>query len=589
MTVASNPLRVALLVDSLVQPAWVRRLVDEIRCSDTAQIVVVVRNLARTSAQALEEEGETSRLYRAYMRGDARAFPARPDPLEPCDLSRQLTGVPVLDVHPRRTGAAEELEDADVERLLAHDLDVALCLGFRTLRGRALSVPRHGVWAYHHGDAEASRGGAPGFWEVMEGAPTTAAVLYVLSDDPARRRVIYSSHSATHPLSVRLNGLSHYWKSSTFTMRKLRDLKRQGAAALEPAAGETLTAPTRAPGVPPGNGTMARLLVRLACRYTMRQLRARIQYKQWALAYRLGPAATLDDTPNMALDGFRILFPPDNRFWADPFAAYVGGRHYIFFEDCGYAPRRGRISVLELAADGTPSPPVAILERDYHLSYPFLFRWRGEHYMIPESGANRTVDLYRATRFPYEWTPAATLFAGRHLVDVTLQEIDGRWWMFANAPATPDVKYESWGWDELHVFYADSPLGPWHAHPRNPVVSDVRRARPAGRLFHSGGAWYRPAQDCGGNYGGRLRIQRIVRLDTSAYEEVAANVLTPAWRRGLDGIHTINAAGRLTVIDVRLRRWKTWRPTRGGTLSATSGQEALAVEPAPRSSVRAAS
>jgi transcriptional regulator GlxA family with amidase domain len=37
--------------------------------------------------------------------------------------------------------------------------------------------------------------------------------------------------------------------------------------------------------------------------------------------------------------------------------------------------------------------------------------------------------------------------------------------------------------DELSLFYAESPLGPWTPHPRNPVKSDVRGSRPAGGLF----------------------------------------------------------------------------------------------------------
>lgn len=570
----SAALRVGLLVDSLVQPAWVRRLVQDIEASESARLALIIRNTA--SAPVASPGG----LLERYMRLDAWAFPASPDPLTPCDLSGLLADIPVIDVVPQTTPVAAYLQDADVERLLAHHLDVALCLGFRTLRGRALSIARYGVWSYDHADHAKTRGGPPGFWEVMERHPTTEAVLRVLSDEPEAERVIYRSHSPTHRLSVNQNRLSYYWKASTFVMRKLRELHRDGAAGLEIPSDDPATSSGRL-RVTPTNGTMARLVGRLAGRYVMSQLRARVEYQQWALAYRLA-AATTDDTPDLELHRFRILEPPADRFWADPFAAYAGGRHYIFFEDCGYAPRRGRISLLELGADGTPSAPVPVLERDYHLSYPFLFSWRGEHYMIPESSANSSVDVYRATRFPYEWTPETTLFAGRHLVDVTLQEIDGRWWMFANAPATPEVKYESWAWDELHIFYADSPLGPWHAHPRNPVVSDVRHARPGGRLFQYRGAWHRPAQDCAGSYGNRLAIQRIVRLDTRDYEEAPATTLAPAWRHGLTGIHTINAARGLTVIDVRLRRWRTRWLSRGDTGSVHLASMAPAEHGAPR-------
>jgi hypothetical protein len=32
--------------------------------------------------------------------------------------------------------------------------------------------------------------------------------------------------------------------------------------------------------------------------------------------------------------------------------------------------------------------------------------------------------------------------------------------------------------------------------------------------------------------------------------------LAPRWRRGLTGVHTVNAVPGLTVIDVQARRWR---------------------------------
>src|SRR5207253_8229013 len=48
--------------------------------------------------------------------------------------------------------------------------------------------------------------------------------------------------------------------------------------------------------------------------------------------------------------------------------------------------------------------------------------------------------------------------------------------------------------DELHLFHAERLTGDWQPHPRNPVKSDARSARPAGSLFVRDGALYRPAQ-----------------------------------------------------------------------------------------------
>jgi hypothetical protein len=196
---------------------------------------------------------------------------------------------------------------------------------------------------------------------------------------------------------------------------------------------------------------------------------------------------------------------------------------------------------------------VPVLERDYHLSYPYTFTWHGELFMIPETAANRSVELYRAVRPPYEWAFDRVLLTDVRLVDATVVEIGGRWWMFAGSVTRGGSRC-----DELDVYYADSPLGPWLPHRRNPVISDVRHARPAGRPFELDGQWYRPAQDCSRRYGYAVALRRIVQLDPDRFEEEAVSTLTPDWAPNVVATHTVNAVDGLTVIDAQLRRRRPW-------------------------------
>jgi hypothetical protein len=190
-----------------------------------------------------------------------------------------------------------------------------------------------------------------------------------------------------------------------------------------------------------------------------------------------------------------------------------------------------------------------VLEREFHLSYPYTFEWRGERFMIPESVANRSVDLYRAVKAPYEWEFDRVLHADVSLLDATVVEIEGRWWMFAGTVTRGGSRC-----DELNIYHADSPLGPWVPHRRNPVVSDVRHARPAGKPFQVNGGWYRPAQDCSRGYGYAIAIRRIVRLDPNEFVEETVSSLTPEWDPRVVATHTVNAIDGLTVIDMQLHR-----------------------------------
>ena len=104
------------------------------------------------------------------------------------------------------------------------------------------------------------------------------------------------------------------------------------------------------------------------------------------------------------------------------------------------------------------SGPTTVLERDYHLSYPFVFEWNENYYMVPESAANKTVELYRSTSFPFEWELEKVLMTDIRAKDATLAEVDGMWWMFVSI-AEHSIP------DELYLFFAESPLGTMDAAP----------------------------------------------------------------------------------------------------------------------------
>jgi len=559
------PLRVGLLIDSYQQPAWVLATIDDIQKSSVATISLVVRNASPGAVAAPRGSTATrlsrwyanrhSLLFALYERLDLRKFATADDPIRMMDASSVLASIPTVDVTPRETKFSDHFDDADVERILAYDLDVALRFGFRILRGGSLRIARYGVWSYHHGDNLANRGGPPGFWEVMERAPTTGSVLQILSEDLDAGRVIYRSQARTQPLSVTKNRAGYFWKTSEFVIRKLRDLHADGESALvdpDPSARHPQAYSHRL-YLAPKNGELAPYLGRLVTRYAGVKLRELTTVDQWAMAYRFGSKTSTGHVPDLAPFRFKWIVPPIDRFWADPFPMEIDGRFYVLFEELLFRAPKGTIRGFELGEQGMIGDSVPVLECDYHLSYPYTFEWRGERFMIPESVANRTVQLYRAVKAPYEWALERVLLTDVRLVDASVVEIDGRWWMFAGTVSRGGSRC-----DELNIYYADSPLGPWCPHRKNPVISNVRHARPAGRPFQVGDTWYRPAQDCSHRYGWGVTLRRIVRLDPSEFAEETVTTLTPDWHASLLATHTVNAVNGLTVIDMERRRRKSW-------------------------------
>ena len=270
--------------------------------------------------------------------------------------------------------------------------------------------------------------------------------------------------------------------------------------------------------------------------------------EHWRIGWRRTDRARADAWD---LRDFQFLPDDDTGYVADPFPITRDGRTYVFCEHYPRALGKGVIALFELMPDGTPSPLRRVLERPYHLSYPFLLEHEGDVFMLPETGGAGRIELYRAVRFPDEWVLETVLIDGLVAGDATLIPYEGKWWLFA-AVAAPGRS----SWDALHLYSAPSLFGPWVAHRDNPVVIDARVARPAGAMFVRDGVLWRPAQDCSQVYGGAIHLCEVTRLDASGFSQVVRHRLTPPadWRAAR--LHTINRIDGLDVIDCdgRLRR-----------------------------------
>jgi hypothetical protein len=289
-------------------------------------------------------------------------------------------------------------------------------------------------------------------------------------------------------------------------------------------------------------------VVSLSLGLVRRKAAKRLGFDQWCLAYRRRGAVPLDAGD---ASGFRFLLPPRDCFFADPFVMERDGRHYVFFEYYSNHTRKGVISCLELEDDDPRPVPRTVLEREYHLSYPFVFSCGDETYMIPESSENRTVELYRSVEFPNRWTLDTVLLEDVAAFDATLARHDGRFWMFANVVSRGRTSQ-----DELFLFTSERLRGPWVSHPMNPVVSDVRAARPAGRILVRDGHLIRPGQDSSDGYGSAITLNRIEELSQTSYREVPVARVEPKWPEAADGIHTYNIDDGYEVLDARRRLWR---------------------------------
>jgi hypothetical protein len=382
---------------------------------------------------------------------------------------------------------AERDEILDLSRYVSAresaELDVAFTLDAID-DSRLDGIARLGVWRLH----------ADGVREVVEGAPLTACSLKVRLAAGDEARLAVQAWSRTERLSIAANRARVLGKAAELAVRGLRDAQRFGRGWLEQCKatpenqGQTTISVRKALTVIARNRGLSLISV-------LRE--AEEQYL--ALRRASGPIPP-------TLKGFTRL--------------KVKGRTPFVFDAHVFFEQAGRIAVL---AD---DQSVSLMEG----SYPFVVEEGAARYLV---SGNR---LYRAIEFPRRWTFVRELVEDERLSRTTLHRAADRWWLFATG------RFD----DELLLYHAPRLAGPWTPHARNPVKSDARAARPAGRLYWRSGALYRPAEICVPREGAGVALHRVLRLTPHEYAERHVETIP--------GVRCIANAGELTAVDVVARR-----------------------------------
>ncbi len=537
-------LRIGVLLDgpSPTLPAYLAEALEHIVSSNFARLELVVFN-----ANAVRPEQEThTGLFARYVVWDAKRISESPDPLLEIDCTRYFKDVESFSVTPIADQGSQRFPEDAIARIREKNLDVLVKFGFQSLRGDILRAARYGVWAYRHGDPQHYRGGPPYFWEIYEDNLLSRAALQRLTDEPDAAKILYKGIFATClGSSWARNRVQPYWGSTTFLIQKLHQLHESGWASIEaeiqpPAHDqgrrETYKVPT--------NGQMLSWLSKVLVRNCFRRAQRLIQGEQLQ-HWMLGVKAEKNSTGNRSLSdlsGFRWHDSPRGHFFADPFVVEHEGKPWVFFEDLDYSTQKGVIACAEINADGTLSQTTRVLEKPHHLSYPCIFRDNGQLYMVPESVADGTVQLYRCTRFPDVWEPVQVLLRAP-AVDTTVWIENGLYWFFVT------LQEPRGGGLQLWLFYSRSLSGELIRHPRNPISTDIRSSRGAGAIYREDGKLIRPSQDCSGNYGRLTVLNEILVLNEHDYVERPGAVIDSRGSRNIIGTHSYARLKDVEVVD----------------------------------------
>lgn len=537
------------MLDSYINSAWVFEAIEQILKERNAEIVLAAIN------QKPKSSGKKSPfLYRLYRALDRKLFLISPDAFAPIDIRNiKRWDIPSLPITPIQKKYSDYFQKEDLDKISALKPDIILRFGFRILRGEILKIPKLGVWSFHHGDNQFYKGGPPGFWEVMLKKETTGVVLQRLSERLDDGQVLYKSFSQTDPLSVQRNANKIFWLSSFIIPRLIREITFKGIDRWNKEL-QNLQASNEAEIpllTPPGFFKMAGLGINLFFRNLSRKITEGINKPYWEILVAKNEAHSLRKPSAI---NFRSIKPPKSglsrgSFWADPFPVEKDDNTWLFFEDFDARSNKGRIAVAAWDGENLSESKI-ILEEEWHLSYPLIWEENNEIYLIPESGEANKIFIYKALDFPFQWQKLGVLFEGE-AYDPTIIKVDDLYWLFVNQKPHSGTS----GFIELYAYHSPSLLTPnWTSHALNPIVSDVRSSRPAGRIYEKDEKLFRPAQDSGLRYGHRVKIQEILKLTIDEYLEETVDIIEPDTSLNMLGTHTFNFTDKWIFSDAYYRK-----------------------------------
>lgn len=279
----------------------------------------------------------------------------------------------------------------------------------------------------------------------------------------------------------------------------------------------------------------------------------------YTIAWRPVPTAPgCDPLPALGEGAYTCLPGKPGTWYADPLLFHHEDRRWLFCEAFDMAAGKGDIAVIDLTDPAHPGDPQTVLTESYHLSFPNVFEWNGEVWMLPETGTNHSLNLYRCKQFPNEWELVRSFPTGdKELADTILLDVRPEGLTLLCSQVSPENglftryrRYELQADEQAEGGFTLTEDETFGLENRNYDLG----ARNAGPLFTWAGQTVRPAQvSTKVDYGVYLQFwTRRDGKETPLCAAMPANVRL----EGLDpesviGIHTYCRDEAVEIIDAR--------------------------------------
>lgn len=282
----------------------------------------------------------------------------------------------------------------------------------------------------------------------------------------------------------------------------------------------------------------------------MRQIIDKLFYlNAWSIGWR-----QINNNSGLPIENivkYQTISVNDSWYYADPFIIECDDGIYLFVESMFRYRGKGTISVAKLEGQRFGEFR-EVLNEPFHLSYPNVFQYRNQFFMIPETSEVQQIRLYKATDFPWKWELDSILLDdGNAWVDSSLQIMDDEYYLigFYKNSEGKTVKRFRVNMESRQLIIAD--------------LNGLHAERPAGNCFSVENDELRPVQKCEDYYGQGIMMYKF---NSSGEEKLLGeikpeNMMLEPVVHNLTGTHTINRSEHYEVVDFRFNRFcltKRW-------------------------------
>ncbi len=253
---------------------------------------------------------------------------------------------------------------------------------------------------------------------------------------------------------------------------------------------------------------------------------------------------------------FNYIMPNERCWYADPFPFYKDSIYYIFVEIFDYKNGRGTIG-MSLLINGKASSVKEVLKEEFHLSYPNVFEYNGEIYMIPETKEAKQIRLYKSKEFPFKWNLDKVLLDNIEVVDSSFLITNNKLFII-----NYDISKDPFFTRTFVLNMNTKTLQELHLDKSN-YTND----RPGGNFININGIKYHPVQDSTHFYGEQLNIFEVEIFNETLFLEknincINVNKMLPNGKHCFSRIHTFNRLDKFETIDLLYNKFYITKPLR---------------------------